>query len=154
MSKRVAFIFDLDNTLCDATPRFKRYIEDCGEDYESFYKHVEEDEEHFDVCLIAKMLHNAGHVILFVTGRRESTREATLEWIAAHLGEELADTNHLFMRSAEDGHRSDYVSKVRNYRQYIEPNWYVMGVFEDRDQCVRAWRDLGLRCYQVADGCY
>ena len=154
MSKRGAFIFDLDGTLCDATPRFKKYIEDRGEDWDEFYKHVEEDDEHFDVCILAKALHNEGFIILFVTGRRESCRQETLQWIAAHLGEELANTEHLFMRSAEDGHRDDYVSKCRNYRQYIEPKWHIVGVFEDRDQCVRAWRDLGLRCYQVDYGCY
>ena len=151
---KCAFIFDLDGTICDAVPRYRKYIEDQGEDYENFYKHVEEDDEHFDVCCVLRALANAGFDILFVTGRREGTRDATLEWIESHLGADIANSSHLFMRSAEDGHRSDYVSKCRNYNTYIKDKWHVMGVFEDRDQCVRAWRDLGLRCYQVADGCY
>ena len=150
---KCAFIFDLDGTLCDATPRYKKYLQG-NNDYDAFESHCDEDWEHFDVCLLLKALHNANFDILFVTGRRESTRQKTLEWIACHLGEDIAKSEHLFMRSPEDGHRADYVTKVRNYKTFIQDKWSIMGVFEDRDQCVRAWRDLGLRCYQVQDGCY
>lgn len=150
---RGAYIFDLDGTLCDCTPRVKKYL-DGHDDWEGFYAHCEEDDSNWDVCEIAKALYAAGFVILFVTGRRESTREATLKWLKAEFGEEIANTDHLFMRSAYDGHRADYVSKIRNYREHIQDKWVVRGVFEDRDQCVRAWRDLGLRCYQVDYGAY
>ena len=27
-------------------------------------------------------------------------------------------------------------------------------ITEDGDQCVRMWRDLGIQCFQVADGAY
>lgn len=154
MSKRGAFIFDLDGTLCDCLPRVKKYLEDGGGDYEAFYAHCEEDDEHYDVCQLCYDLGKIGWDILFVTGRKESCREATLKWIAEHISKEVAKSEHLFMRQPDDYHRDDYVTKCRNYRQHIEPKWHVVGVFEDRDQCVRAWRDLGLTCYQVADGCY
>lgn len=147
-----AFIFDLDGTLCDCTPRVKKYLDE--DDYEGFYSHCEEDCEWFEVGDILKALHAAGYVILFVTGRRESARAATLNWLRARYGDEVADTNHLFMRSAEHGHRADYVSKIHNYRNHIEGKYTVRGVFEDRDECVRMWRDLGLRCYQVSWGGY
>ena len=148
-----AYIFDLDGTLCDATPRYKKYIE--GQDnWDEFYVHCDEDDAHFDVCEIVDALYEAGFDILFVTGRRESAREATLKWLNEAFGPNVAKSEHLFMRSAKDGFCADYASKCRNYREYIKDKWTIRGVFEDRDQCVRAWRDLGLRCYQVADGCY
>ena len=28
----------------------------------------------------------------------------------------------------------------------------VLGVFEDRDRVVKMWRDLGITCFQVAEG--
>ena len=149
-----AFIFDLDGTLCDCTPRYKKYI-DGQDNWVEFYAHCDEDWEHTDVCEVLNALKNQWFDILFVTGRRESAREATLKWLREHFDNpDIADTNHLFMRQPEDGHRADYVSKIRNYRQHIEGKWHVLGVFEDRDQCVRAWRDLGLRCFQVADGAF
>lgn len=149
-----AYIFDLDGTLCDASERYKTYIEDEQENWEEFYAHCDEDMPIIPVCDVLTALANRGYDILFVTGRRESCRETTLKWIREWFGEKVANTNHLFMRNAEDGFRSDYVSKMRNYRQHIQNKWHVLGVFEDRDQCVRAWRDVGLQCFQVADGCY
>jgi acid phosphatase class B len=153
-SVRGAYIFDLDGTLCDCTPRARKYLEDEGRDWDAFYTHCDEDDEIPDVCEMLVALRSRGFDILFVTGRRESCREATLKWLEQHFDKDIARTEHLFMRSAEDGFRDDYVSKMRNYNKYIKDKWHVLGVFEDRDQCVRAWRDIGLTCYQVADGAY
>jgi acid phosphatase class B len=153
-SVRGAYIFDLDGTLCDCTPRARKYLEDEGRDWDAFYAHCDEDDEIPDVCEMLVALRSRGFDILFVTGRRESCREATLKWLEQHFDKDIARTEHLFMRSAEDGFRDDYVSKMRNYNKYIKDKWHVLGVFEDRDQCVRAWRDIGLTCYQVADGAY
>lgn len=152
---KIAYIFDLDGTLADNMPRVQKYLLDREEaDWDSFYKHCDEDYWIISVCAIAVALWEKGYDILFVTGRRESCREETLKWIEKNLGKELAVSDHLFMRTAEDGHREDYVSKVRNYRKNIQGKWDVWGVFEDRNQCVRAWRDLGLKCFQVDDGGY
>ena len=38
--------------------------------------------------------------------------------------------------------------------QEIKDKYDVIGVFEDRDSCVKMWRALGLTCFQVADGSY
>ena len=150
-----AYIIDLDGTLCDNSPRVQKYLLDVEPaDWDSFYAHCEEDTPIAPICTLAVSLQQRGFDILFVTGRRESCRQQTLNWIKSWLGEEMADTNHLFMRTAEDGHREDYVCKMRNYRKHIEGKWHIFGVFEDRYQCVRAWRDLGLTCLQVADGDY
>lgn len=152
---KYAYIFDLDGTLCDNQPRVQKYLLDKDEaDWNAFYDHCGEDGFIAPTCSIAVALFNRGFDILFVTGRRESCRKDTLKWISDNLGPEMAISEHLFMRTAEDGHREDYVCKMRNYHQHIEHKWGVWGVFEDRNQCVRAWRDLGLQCYQVDDGGY
>jgi len=151
---RNAFIFDLDGTLTDSIDRAKKYLIKDEKDWDAFYTACATDKPIKPVCAVLKSLYSSGYDILFVTGRPESCRNQTLEWIREHLGDSIADSRHLFMRSAEDGFRADYVSKMRNYHQYIEGDWSVVGVFEDREQCVRAWRDLGLQCFQVTDGCY
>jgi acid phosphatase class B len=148
-----AYIFDLDGTLCDATPRYKKYVE-AQDNWDEFYAHCDEDWMNGDVCEVLEALAKAHFDILFVTGRRESARAKTLDWLERTFGPEIAKSEHLFMRSAKDGFCDDYVSKCRNYREHIKDKWTVRGVFEDRDQCVRAWRDLGLRCYQVDFGGY
>lgn len=152
--KRGAFIFDLDGTLCNSTERAEKYLSGEEKDWDGFYRDVDKDGEISSVVSVAVALFKAGWDILFVTGRPESCREKTLKWIREHMPDEIANTEHLFMRSAEDGFRADYVTKTRNYRNNIEGKWWIGGVFEDRDQCVRAWRDLGLQCYQVDYGAY
>lgn len=149
---KMAFIFDIDRTLSDCTERAKRYLADTPKDLDAFYQHCDEDDEIFDTGWVLKALHQFGFEILFVTGRPESLRKPTLRWLESRYGKEIANTKHLFMRSVEDGHRADYVTKMRNYNTFIKDKWHIVGVFEDRDQCVRAWRDIGLTCYQVNYG--
>lgn len=45
--------------------------------------------------------------------------------------------------------RKDAVIKEEIYKTFIEPKYDVVAVFEDRDQCVESWRNLGLLCCQV-----
>jgi len=54
------------------------------------------------------------------------------------------------MRPQHD-YRPDAIVKVDLYRREIEPRFSVIGVFDDRRTVVKAWRDLGLACFQVVD---
>jgi hypothetical protein len=56
----------------------------------------------------------------------------------------------LLMRQAEDT-RKDSIIKLELFNE-VKLDYYVVGVFDDRNQVVELWRDLGLQCYQVADG--
>jgi hypothetical protein len=60
-------------------------------------------------------------------------------------------SQHLLMRP-EGNMEKDAIIKERLFRQHIEGKFCVEFVIDDRDQVVRMWRDLGLRCLQVADG--
>jgi hypothetical protein len=84
--------------------------------------------------------------ILYVSGREDSSREDTLAWLDSY-----APDGKLFMRKAGD-YRSDQIVKREIYEQEIEESYKIMAVFDDRDKVVRMWRDLGLTCFQVADG--
>ena len=59
----------------------------------------------------------------------------------------------LYMRKDGD-YRPDCIVKREIYEQEIKDKYDVVGVFEDRDSCVKMWRALGLTCFQVADGSY
>jgi hypothetical protein len=48
--------------------------------------------------------------------------------------------------------RKDWVVKSELYRDHNEPRYEVLLVLDDRDQVVRAWRELGLTVFQVAEG--
>ena len=88
--------------------------------------------------------------IIFVTGRDEECREITEQWIKKVAG---IDDFLLYMRSHGDK-RPDHVVKKELYEKYVEPNYNVSCVFEDRNNVVEMWRELGLLCLQVYDGNY
>lgn len=87
--------------------------------------------------------------VLFVSGRDETCRMATLAWLKVHMANEAPWS--LFMRPRSD-FRKDAVVKEEIYREKIEPHFDVIAVFDDRNQVVDMWRSLGLTCLQVAPG--
>ena len=90
--------------------------------------------------------------VLFVTGRPESTRLATTEWLQDPENK-LHSNWELFMRKNNDfSHGDDYKEKV--YRENIEGKYNVLCVFEDSNKCVTRWRELGLLTCQVENSDY
>jgi hypothetical protein len=85
--------------------------------------------------------------ILIVTGRWETFREETARWLD-HWGIQY---EQLYMRRDGD-YRPDYIIKREIYETAIQGNYRVDLVLEDRNSVVKMWRELGLKCFQVADG--
>lgn len=151
--KYKAYIFDIDGTLADCSHRL-HHIQGEDKDWGAFYKECLEDQPIRDVVRLARALngfvscgnHNR---ILIVTGRPESCKETTLNWLDNY----GITINGFFCRKNGD-HRPDYIVKKEMYEKYIKDDFEIVGVFEDRKQCVDMWRSLGLTCFQVADGEY
>lgn len=90
--------------------------------------------------------------VIFVTGRPESARLATTEWLQDPENK-LHDNWVLYMRKNNDfSHGDDYKEKV--YREKIEGKYNVLCVFEDSNKCVTRWRELGLLTCQVENSDY
>lgn len=85
--------------------------------------------------------------IFIVSGRDEVCRTETEIWLAKF----GIIHNGLFMRKQGDM-RKDAIIKEEIYRQQIEGKYNVLAIFDDRNQTVAKWRELGLPCFQVADG--
>jgi predicted kinase len=89
------------------------------------------------------------YYIVFMSGRYESCRQLTLDWLYAYFGHSEVE---LYMRPAND-YRKDNIIKEELFHKHIAPKYYVEGVLDDRDQVVSMWRNkLGLKCLQVAYG--
>ena len=137
-----AFIVDIDGPLA-AHPQRGHYE----------YDKVDTDTLHADVAELVSMLAEFGlFKIIVVTGRMDDperqVREKTENWLNDNLG--LWDL--LYMRQNGD-YRPDVEIKKELYLYNIKGNFDVQGVFDDRDRVVDMWRnELGLRCYQVAEG--
>lgn len=91
-----------------------------------------------------------GIPVMFVTGRNNSARKATLEWLEKNL---IFKEWKLFTRDDRDfSHGDDYKEKV--YHENIEGKYNVLCVFEDSNKCVKRWRELGLLTCQVENNDY
>lgn len=150
--KPKAYIFDIDGTIADCSHRL-HFITGEHKDWNAFYNACLDDAPINDVIKILNIIEWRAPVkVIFLTGRPEQSRLNTSNWIANYIGI-TTNKKNLFMR--EDGdHRPDYIVKHEIYEQEIKDKYDVIGVFEDRDSCVKMWRELGLTCFQVADGSY
>lgn len=151
------YIVDIDGTIADLTHRL-HFIQGDKKDWDSFHAACDKDEPIKDVLDTIHMLENGGAWLVFVTGRPESVRDETYDWLikqwnCEELGHEAFEKD-LFMRKDGD-FRPDYVIKKEIYDSFSdEMKGNIRGVFEDREQVVKMWRSLGLTCFQVKDGDY
>ena len=145
MTKQKAYIFDVDGTLANHYDRVEKYLMEC-KNHDKFYEHCDEDTPICDVCGVYRELCLP---VICVTARPERIRDKTEKWLKDNDLPFLS----LFMRKNHD-YRQDYIFKKEVYEKHIKDKFEIVGVFEDRDQCVAMWRSLGLTCFQVCDGSY
>ena len=91
----------------------------------------------------------SGVNLVFLTGRPESVRLATENWIDSN----LLTKYELIMRPVNDC-RSGEIVKKELWEKYVEPYYNTICVFEDSNKCVNMWRELGLLTCQVANADY
>ena len=109
---------------------------------------VGEDRPNTAVIAAVRAMHAAGYGVVFCTGRDASCRSATERWLDEHVGVPYLG---LYMRAVGDS-RKDAVVKREIFDREIRDRYRVVGVFDDRMQVVRMWRELGLTVFQVAEG--
>lgn len=148
------YIFDIDGTLSNAEHRL-HFLNQTPPDWEAFYNAAGGDLPNFEVITVARSLINAGQRVLLVSGRTESIRGITEQWLSKY----RVPYEILYMRKDGD-HRQDNALKseildniLTRYPQTAMYN-EVAGVFEDRQQVVNMYRARGLRVFQVAEGKY
>lgn len=86
--------------------------------------------------------------VIVMSGRDESCRAITEEWLTEHLG---VAWSKLYMRPEGDN-RKDNIIKYELFNKYVRNDYNVSYVLDDRDQVVEMWRKLGLACFQVNYG--
>lgn len=137
MSKPKAVVVDVDGTLC---------LMDGGRGpYE--YDKCGQDKANPAVVELVQVLEKAGYAIVLASGREDTCRRETVDWMLAH----GVPFSELFMRAAKD-YRDDREVKAEIYHEHIEEHYAVAFVLDDRDKVVTMWRELGLTCLQVAPG--
>ncbi|MCP2325147.1 putative kinase [Hamadaea flava] len=132
-----AILVDLDGTVAlmgDRSP------------YDVTRVHLDRPNE--PVIAAVRAMHAAGHTIVYCSGRTDDGRALTETWLAEHVGVPHAG---LYMRAFGDA-RKDSVVKRELFERHIRTEFRVIAVFDDRNQVVRMWREVGLTVFQVAEG--
>lgn len=160
-------ICDIDGTVADLSHRLhyirpetepvglERYKK-SGKDWQAFHANVHKDKPHEDVREILWSLLRPDHLdfrsLIYVSGRMESSREATMAWLHKHgfpPGDRALGVLHM---RRNDDFRDDSVVKSEIIDTLgITPD-RVLCVLDDRDRVVNMWRSRGFRCLQVAPG--
>lgn len=132
-----AIICDLDGTLCLMNGRSPFDASRCSEDLPNI-----------TVVNMVKNYHQLEYKIILASGREDTFKPQTIFWLEQH----GITYDMLIMRTAGD-FRKDAIIKKEFFIKYIEGNYYVELVLDDRNQVVDLWRnDLQLPCFQVFYG--
>lgn len=143
---RKIVVVDIDGTLADGNHRLHHLYPKENRDWDAFYARVKDDTPHQDVIELVDALNCSNfYQIYLLTGRREETREATIEWLSRF----NVEYRNLIMRPSghyEDDHiwKPRVITEIGTHR--------IAFVLEDRNRVVKAIRDLGVRVLQVAPG--
>ena len=149
-------VCDIDGTISKVGNRVK-YLEQEKKDWDSFYAHCGEDMPVENVLqFIDKASWYSNYRVIFCSGRRESCRKDTYEWLSSYLSSWTGSLmNTLLLRSNND-FRPDTIVKKELLDKYLVDNGYtkddVAFILEDRASVVKMWRDNGYTCLQVAEG--
>lgn len=132
LDKQKAVIVDVDGTLAHRMNR--RNVFD--------FDNVHLDEPDPLVVSVVKGLRNSGIGVVILSGRDDSCRDKTWQWLCDHLG---FIPNDLFMRKTGD-HRKDSTIKREIFFEHVAPKYNVIGALDDRPQViVDCWLPLGIK---------
>ena len=141
-------IVDIDGTIAKIGDRLK-YLQQEMKDWDSFYELCDEDEPIKDIIELIELMQIHEYNIVFCTGRRESVRKKTEDWLFKNIW--CLREYKLLMRKNNDWRHDTEVKPELLANAGITPD-DVFFVLEDRDSMVAKLRDLGFRVLQVNDG--
>ena len=139
-----AIIVDVDGTIAT---HYTAYGDQIREHHD--YGQVINDRPIWSIINLVRMLYDQGFTILVTTGRmdRPGDREDTTAWLEKY----DVPFNKLIMRKDRD-FRPDNEAKLDLYEEFIEGEYDIEFVLDDRDRVVNMWRSIGLKVLQVAEG--
>lgn len=147
MNKESVVIFDIDCTLSDADWRY-HLIEKKPKNWNKYFELSIEDAPIWEtVDILNNYAINDGFKILFVTGRNESVRKITLDWLRTNIHPDIS-TYSLYMRKDGD-YRPGVIIKKEILEQDIMPYCIVIAAFDDREDICKMYAEHGITAFKV-----
>ena len=153
-----AILVDIDGTLADIRHRLKYIAHPHGrKQWGAFFDAMSDDKPiEPTIKLVKTLIADSGYAgaseVLFVTGRPDSHRQQTLDWLCDHVTPlAYIQLTKLYMRREGD-HRDDILIKRQILDQIRADGFNPTIAIDDRASVVEMWREEGLICLQAAKG--
>ncbi|WP_347950210.1 HAD family acid phosphatase [Pokkaliibacter sp. MBI-7] len=149
MTLRDCVLVDVDGTLATFDPDAVRHWV-LGEEkhWDPFFEFMADAPPVTPIVRLVKLLQVSGQAIVICTGRPESHRQATLDWLDLH----GIPYDAVYLRPLQTDHWCDEEVKSHLLEQIGNDGFQPWLVIDDRDGVVANWRKLGLTCLQCAPG--
>jgi hydroxymethylpyrimidine pyrophosphatase-like HAD family hydrolase len=134
-------VFDIDGTLANIEHRLG-FVRSKPKNWAAFESGIPNDKINMPVASVywAMMMRDNVDIVI-ASGRNESSRQATVDWLTAN---HLTGWQKLYMRKAGD-FRSDDIVKEEILDQIVEEYKKLPDlVFDDRPRVVDMWRRYGI----------
>ena len=144
-------VFDLDGTLANCEHRL-HHIKNKPKNWKAFFDEMHKDTIIEPLAHLLRLHVSVGDLVIFCTGRPETHRAMTEEWIYENVKDFNTEIQPiiLYMRAKNDS-RKDYVTKVDLLKQITYDEGKPDIWYDDRREVVKALRENGILVLQVAD---
>lgn len=137
LTKTMAYIVDTDGTVANS--------DGVRNPYDTSKYSLDTVNGH--VASVVNALVDTGYTIVALSGRDEEFRDVTERWWWNN-GIQFEE----FLMRPKGDKRMDAIVKYELFKKYIEPNYNVLGAFDDRPQVIRMWRTIGVPVFDVGHG--
>ena len=137
--KKEAVVFDIDGTVSDRRHRLKHL--DGKKDWDAFFNDMDQDPPIAPIVRKVEDYSKKKKQIIFVTGRPDSYRNITEEWIKRNI---KINDYILIMRET-----NNYESDLSLKKRFLETElleFHILKVFDDREDLISMWKEAGLDC--------
>ena len=150
MGNNKIVIVDLDGTLALNMHRFHFIDKSSGKkvDWNSYFEACDEDSPNTPVIEIVKALKERGYFIHIFSARGDIVTKKTERWLKIF----EIPYDQLTLRKMDSYTADEELKKSWLLKYYPDYKNKIFCVLDDRDRVVKMWRDLGLTCFQVAQG--
>jgi hypothetical protein len=138
MTRPKAVIVDVDGTLADVRG-IRHHVAQKPKDFDAFHAASAGVPPNQQAIDFAQRHHDAGHVILVVTARRQQWLGVTQAWLERHLPVPFDGPFH----RADDDYRPD-VQVKRDIFRYLARHYDIRGAIDDNPGVIALWDELGV----------
>ena len=144
-----AVIVDVDGTLAEFHPtKVHKWVLGPAKQWDPFFAFMAEAPVIEPVARLVKLLKAQGQKIIICSGRPDTHREHTHEWLTRN----AIPFDAMYLRPDGHDHVDDEAVKEALLSTMREDGFEPWLVLDDRDAVVAQWRALGLTCLQCAPG--